>query len=169
MKKTIVKVLAIVFIVSILVSSMFVMTGAACNSGYRMTCSRGKNTFEMTYNYVNGKIEVNNIILEYNYDTFKKMLMGDSDLKYNRKGGYFMKSSIIVTCPQLMSHVLPEPESGSDPMPEYSNIPFTYVNVWVHTGSQRAPKVGDRVDVFLYKDGVWEELYFTINSICAID
>lgn len=36
MKKTIVKALAIVFVVSILVSSMFVMTGAACDNQYSL-------------------------------------------------------------------------------------------------------------------------------------
>ncbi len=168
MKKTIVKVLAIVFVVSILVCSMFVMTGAACNSGYRMYCKDGNDTLEITYNYVNGKIEVNNIILEHKYQTFKKVFMSDSDLKYNSKG-YFTKGAIAVTSSQLLTHLLPEPESGIDYDPEYSNIPLTYVNVYVYTDSQRAPKKGDRVVVLLLKDGYYEDFNFTIRSISAID
>ncbi len=140
MKKTIVKVLAIVFVVSILVSSMFVMTGAACGD-YTMTVKfQNRDYAEITYDYdkANERLEVKSITIHYDYNRYCKKHVLASNLYYDKKAGCFEKDLIALTDLNDIDYTEPS-----------TDIHFTslYATIMVYTNYNRAPKKGDRVSI----------------------
>ncbi len=148
MKKTIVKVLAIVFVVSILVSSMFVMTGASCGGTTTMKINfydagnfneTGFVLIGYTYNSAKSRLEVSRITINSwnsigdSTDYFKKHV-ATSDLKYNKKEKCFEKTLIAMSSSENIK------DAG-----ETAFLRSCYATVKVYTGSNRAPKKGDRV------------------------
>ena len=176
MKKTIVKVLAIVFVVSILVSSMFVMTGAAC-SEYTMKINYYDNAnfnesgfilISYNYNKADAKLEVSNITINgWNMIggnvSFSKKHLADSDLKFNRSEGCFQKTLIAMTSPDNINDVAGATGGGAAGVAGYM-LRSAYATVKVYTGTNRAPKKGDRVYVSV-SDTYGFETTSTIASI----
>ena len=191
MKKTIVKVLAIVFVVSILVSSMFVMTGAAC-SEFTMRIDfydagnygeTGCALIGYTYNSAKSRLEVSSITINScnlrgdSTDYFKK-LPGASDLKFDKKKGYFEKTLIAVNSTSHFSDA--QGNAGSSIIDAGGSIgaaagagfaasvvSSAWASIEVHVGkTMRAPRKGDRV-VISISDTHDMEIDSTISYIVA--
>ena len=170
MKKTIVKVLAIVFVVSILVSSMFVMTGAACSEftmriDFYDAGNYGETGYALigyTYNSAKSRLEVSTITVNSwnlrgdSTDYFKK-IPGASDLKFDKKKGYFDKTLIAVNSTSHFSDV--QGNAGSSIIDAGGSIGTAagagfaasvvrsaWASIQVYVGkTMRAPRKGDRV------------------------
>ena len=168
MKKTIVKVLAIVFVVSILVSSMFLMTGAACTDKtivVEFNDSRmGYCRLNMTYEYNQKDAEVKVKLVTFTIDelsgapiTYIKKHNLSSDLKYNSSKKGFYKTKITLKA------MYPDNSSAY----EYLIDNSAGMSVTIKTNANREPKAGDqiRIELFDMSDGMGFVKDTTIDKI----